>query len=162
MTVTLRPYTPADYQPALDICIAAFAPIHEGFAEALGPKVFALQYHDWKERYAETFNGIASAGETTKVYVAEVDGAVAGFVFTVLDAARKTGEIGLNAVDPKRQGRGVGRAMYAFALADLKSRGAEIAYVGTGGDVAHGSARRAYEAVGFDKVIPSLHLFKTL
>lgn len=89
-----------------------------------------------------------------KVYVAELDDAVAGFVFTLFDAKRKTGEIGLNAVDPRLQGQGIGRAMYEFALTDLKERGAEIAYVGTGGDPAHQPARSAYEAVGFDKTIP--------
>ncbi|MCJ7788261.1 MAG: GNAT family N-acetyltransferase [Methyloceanibacter sp.] len=50
-----------------------------------------------------------------KVYVAELDDAVAGFVFTLFDAKRKTGEIGLNAVDPRLQGQGIGRAMYEFA-----------------------------------------------
>lgn len=69
-----------------------------------------------------------------QVYVAELDGAVAGFVFTLFDAKRKTGEIGLNAVDPRLQSQGIGKAMYEFALNDLKARGAEIAYVGTGGD----------------------------
>lgn len=53
-------------------------------------------------------------------------------------------------------------AKYAFALADLKARGAEIAQVGTGADVAHERVRRAYEAAGFDKAIPGLYLFKML
>jgi ribosomal protein S18 acetylase RimI-like enzyme len=162
MTLTMRPYTAADYDRTLAICIAAFAPIHRGFAQALGQPIFALQYHDWQQRYAETLNGISDADPNTRVYVAEADGTVVGFVFTTLDAKRKTGEIGLNAVDPRHQGQGIGRTMYAFALADLKARGAEIAYVGTGGDAAHAAARRAYDAVGFDKVIPSLHLFKVL
>jgi hypothetical protein len=48
------------------------------------------------------------------------------------------------------------------ALKDLKERGAEIAYVGTGGDPAHQPARSAYEAGGFDKTIPGAHLFKLL
>jgi GNAT superfamily N-acetyltransferase len=60
------------------------------------------------------------------------------------------------------QGLGIGRALYNFALDDLKSRGAVIACVGTGGDAAHEAARRAYEAIGFDKAIPGLHLFKVL
>jgi ribosomal protein S18 acetylase RimI-like enzyme len=96
------------------------------------------------------------------VHVVEFDGVVAGFVFTTLDAKRRAGEIGLNAVDPKLHGRGIGKAMYEFALNDLKERGAEIAYVGTGGDAAHAPARRAYQAIGFDKAIPGLHLFKVL
>lgn len=162
MAPTIRLYAPADFDQVLAVCIAAFTPVHQGFAEALGPRIFELQYHDWKERYAETLSGIASADANTKVYVAEVNGVIAGFIFTILDPVRQTGELGLNAVDPAHQGKGVGRAMYQFAFDDLKQRGAAIAYVGTGGDAAHAPARRAYESVGFNKVIPSLHLFKVL
>ena len=88
----------------------------------------------------------------------ELDGVVSGFIFTIMDAKRKTGEIGLNAVD----GRGIGRAMHEFALKDLKERGAQIACVGTSGGAAHAPARRAFQAIGFDKALPGLHLFKVL
>ena len=90
------------------------------------------------------------------------NGTVVGFIFTIMDANRKTGEIGLNAVDPNIQQQGIGRAMYEFVLADLKKRGAEIAYVGTGGDATHAPARAAYKALGFDKMIPAAHFFKRL
>ena len=63
---------------------------------------------------------------------------------------------------PNCRADGIGRAMYEFALKNLKERGAEIACVGTGGDAAHAPARRAYQAIGFDKAIPGLHLFKVL
>jgi GNAT superfamily N-acetyltransferase len=96
------------------------------------------------------------------VHVAELDGVVAGFIFTIMDERRKTCEIGLNAVDPALQGRGIGKAMYQYALDNLKERGAEIACVGTGGDAAHEAARRAYQAAGFDRALPGLHLFKVL
>ena len=53
-------------------------------------------------------------------------------------------------------------ALYEHALARLKARGAEIAYVGTGGDAAHEPARRAYEGLGFDRSIPAVHYYRTL
>ena len=162
MKLEVRPYEKRDYARVLDICIAAFEPIHRGFEEALGSRIFKLQYQDWKEQYAETLRKISTRDRDRRVHVVELDGVVAGFIFTVMDAKRKTGEIGLNAVDPRLQGRGIGRAMHEFALNDLKERGAEIACVGTGGDAAHAPARRAYQAVGFDKAIPGLHLFKVL
>jgi ribosomal protein S18 acetylase RimI-like enzyme len=162
MSLIIRPYTKTDYEQVLAICIAAFEPIHRGFETALGRRVFELQYNDWRGDYAETLRGISPEDASTKVYVAERDGAIAAFIFTRIDAKRKTGEIGLNAVDPKLQGNGIGKEMYEFALADLKARGAEIAQVGTGGDAAHEPARRAYEAAGFDRAIPGLHLFKVL
>ena len=162
MTLVIRPYRKADRARVLEICIAAFEPIHNGFREALGSRVFKLQYQDWREQYAATLRKISTRDPVRKVHVVELDGAVAGFIFTVMDAKRKTGEIGLNAVDPRVQGRGIGRAMYEFALKDLKERGAAIACVGTGGDAAHAPARRAYQAIGFDKALPGLHLFKVL
>ena len=112
MKLEIRPYKKADCARVLEICIAAFEPIHRGFEEALGGRIFKLQYQDWKEQYAETLRRISRRDPDRRVHVVELDGAVAGFIFTVMDAKRKTGEIGLNAVDPKLQGRDIGRAMY--------------------------------------------------
>lgn len=162
MTMTIRPYRPADRDTALTICIAAFTPIHEGFREALGETIFALHYPDWQGGYARMFEALAEDDGRTEAFVAEADGEITGFVFAILDAATKTGEIGLNAVAPGQQRRGIGRVLYAHALARLKERGAEIAYVGTGGDEAHAPARRAYEAMGFDRVIPAVHYYRAL
>ena len=158
----MRPYEAADYERVLEICLAAFEPIHQGFAAALGQRIFDLQYDDWKERYAATIRTIAPDDEKIKVYVAAIEGNVAGFIFLLVDAKRQTGEIGLNAIDPPLQGLGIGKAMYEFALAKLKEHGALIACVGTGGDDAHERARRAYAAVGFDRGIPGVYLFKSL
>ena len=162
MRLVVRLYTEADYARVLDICIAAFEPIHQGFEQTLGRRIFAVQYRDWREQYADTLSKIAPADTHRRVHVAEADGIIAGFIFTFVDAQRKTGEIGLNGVHPQFQGRGIGRAIYAFALKDLKERGAEIACVGTGGDAAHEPARSAYASVGFDKAIPGMFLFKVL
>ncbi len=160
--MTIRPYRPADRDAALAICIAAFTPIHEGFRAALGETIFALHYPDWKGGYAAMFDALAEDDGRTEAFVVEADGEIAGFCFAILDTATKTGEVGLNAVAPDRQRRGIARRLYAHVLARLKERGAEIAYVGTGGDAAHAPARRAYEAMGFDRVIPAVHYYRAL
>jgi len=162
MELVIRPYAKSDYQRVLEICIAAFEPIHRGFEEALGARIFALQYGDWREQYAKTLSRISVRDRNTKVYVAEVGDKIAGFVFTLVDTERMAGEIGLNAVDPAQHGKGIATAMYRFALDDLKRRGAEVASVGTGADTAHAPARRAYEAAGFDRAIHGVYLFKEL
>jgi GNAT superfamily N-acetyltransferase len=158
----IRPYEPADRNAALALCIAAFTPIHEGFRAALGEKIFALQYPDWQGGYARMFDALAEDDGRTEVFVADEEDVIAGFVFAVLDSEHSTGELGLNAVAPAQQGRGIGRQLYEFALARLKERGAEIAYVGTGGDAAHEPARRAYAALGFDRAIPAIHFYREL
>jgi GNAT superfamily N-acetyltransferase len=159
MSVLIRPYEQRDYDRVVDTCVRAFTPIHEGFAAEMGPRIFALEFPDWRGGYAQTLAKPLEAG--AMLHVAELDGEIAGFVATIAHA-RKMGEIGLNAVAPEHQGKGVGRAMYVFALGSLKARGCVAAYVGTGGDAAHEPARRAYEAMGFDKVIPGLHFYKEL
>lgn len=133
MKLAVRPYEKRDYARVLDICIAAFEPIHRAFEQALGMRIIKLQYQDWKEQYAETLPKISARDRDRKAHVVELDGAVVGFIVTVMDARRKTGEIGLNAVDPKLQGRGIGRAMYEFALNNLKERGAEMPASGPAG-----------------------------
>lgn len=158
----IRPYAASDRERLLRICVAAFAPIHRGFEEALGSEIFRRRFDGWEEQYDKTFRAIDPLDPSVQVHVVEEAGIPVAFVFTILDAARRIGEIGLNAVDPARQGQGIGRMMHEFALAELKARGAEVAYVGTGGDAAHAPARAAYAAVGFDKAVPSVHLFKKL
>jgi ribosomal protein S18 acetylase RimI-like enzyme len=161
MTLSLRPYEPGDHARVLEICIAAFTPVHEGFEAALGPEIFERHYTGWRERYAVDIEQLAGAAHTM-IHVAEDGGAIVGFVTTVVDPEKRLGEIGLNAVDPPMQGRRIGRSMYEFALQSLKERGADIAYVGTGADAAHARARAAYEAVGFDRSIPTVHYYRKL
>jgi ribosomal protein S18 acetylase RimI-like enzyme len=162
MTYAIRPFARGDYHRVLHICVSAFTPIHEGFEKALGPEIFARQYDGWKDRYADDLIRLTNAGPQTQVHVAEREGVVVGFVTTTMEEKTRVGEIGLNAVLPAHQGKGAGKAMYAFALDALKARGAEVAYVGTGADAAHAPARAAYEAMGFDKSIPSVHYFRKL
>jgi GNAT superfamily N-acetyltransferase len=162
MTSRIRPFERADCHRVLEICVAAFTPIHQGLEETLGSTIFNARYHDWKQQYADYLAKISDTGPAVRVYVVEEEGAPVAFVFTILDANRQIGEIGLNAVAPERQGQGIGKEMYEFALEDLKKRGAKVAYPGTGGDPAHAPARAAYQKVGFDRAIPGVYFFKTL
>ena len=80
MKLAVRPYEKRDYARVLDICIAAFEPIHRAFEQALGMRIFKLQYQDWKEQYAETLRKISARDRDRKVHVVELDGAVVGFI----------------------------------------------------------------------------------
>ena len=161
MLRTIRRFEPSDHDRVLRICIAAFTPIHEGFERALGPEIFEREYAGWRERYGVDLLRLAR-DPATQLHVVEEGGALVGFITTIVDAEKKVGEVGLNAVDPARQGRGIGRQMVAFALENLASRGAEIAFVGTGADAAHAPARAVYQKSGFERSIPSVHYFRKL
>jgi ribosomal protein S18 acetylase RimI-like enzyme len=162
LTRRIRAFEEADFSGVHDICVRAFTSIHEGFEQALGPEIFAREYPTWQARYADDIRALVAAAPATLLHVIEESGVIIGFVATILHADRKCGEIGLNAIDPTRQGEGAGKEMYAFALQSLKERGAAYAYVGTGADAAHTPARKAYEAMGFDKVVPSNHYYRKL
>jgi ribosomal protein S18 acetylase RimI-like enzyme len=158
---TIRPYETRDHGRVHAVCVAAFTPVHLGFEQALGRDIFAVEYNGWRERYARDIEQLAAAPDT-ELHVLEVEDEIAGFVTTTIHADRNCGEIGLNAIDPEFQGRGYARDLYTFALENLKQRGAAYAYVGTGADAAHAPARAAYEAVGFDRVIPANHYYRKL
>jgi ribosomal protein S18 acetylase RimI-like enzyme len=161
MSRIIRSYEPRDFSRVHEVCVAAFTAIHEGFEQALGPEIFANQYDGWQGRYGVDLKRLTS-DPATQVHVVEDDGLIVGFITLTVDREKKTGELGLNAVDPAHQGKGIGKEMYAFALRNLKERGADIACVGTGADAAHAPARAAYEAIGFDRSIPGIYYFKKL
>jgi GNAT superfamily N-acetyltransferase len=157
----IRLFEPRDFDRVHQVCVAAFTPVHEGFEQALGSEIFAREYPGWQARYADDIRALV-ADPNIQLHVVEDADAIAGFVTTRIDLARKVGELGLNAIDPAQQGKGIGKEMYAFALRNLKERGADYVYVGTGADVAHAPARAAYEAVGFDRSIPVIYYYRRL
>jgi GNAT superfamily N-acetyltransferase len=161
VTRSVRLYEPRDFDRVHEVCVRGFTAIHEGFEQVLGPEIFAREFPDWQGRYADDIRRLAGDAEH-ELHVVEEGGQIIGFIATRVDPTCNAGEIGLNAVDPDHQGRGIGKEIYAFALSKLKQRGAVFAYVGTGGDEAHAPARAAYEAVGFDRVVPSVHLYRKL
>jgi GNAT superfamily N-acetyltransferase len=90
------------------------------------------------------------------MWVAEVEGRIAGFFTFTLDQDRRIGTISNNAVDPAAQGRGLGTAMYERALDLFREARMEYARVRTGLDEGHAPARRAYEKAGFDLSLPDI------
>lgn len=51
----IRAYVDDDWQPLLDICLLAFAPIHEWFERLLGGDVFRLVHPDWRASNSTPF-----------------------------------------------------------------------------------------------------------
>ena len=97
-----------------------------------------------------------------KVYAAEMDSTVVGFVSIQLSRDTHVGEIGLNAVHPDHAGKGVGTTMYDFALARMKEAGMQVATGATGADPSPVPARLAYEKAGFTVRIQSVWLSRKL
>jgi GNAT superfamily N-acetyltransferase len=160
--VMMRPVR-ADEQPHLDrVRHAAFAPVFASFRSILGEDIYKLAQAPADERQGELLVSLLAPESGWEVYAAEMAGTVVGFVAIQLNHETHVGEIGLNAVHPDHAGKGIGTAMYHFALARMKDAGMRVATVATGGDPSHAPARRAYEKAGFTVQIPSVWLCRKL
>jgi ribosomal protein S18 acetylase RimI-like enzyme len=155
--LTIRLVCEKDVDAVVRLSLAAWLPVFESFERILGPEIYAKLYPDWRASQRALVEGVCEDGGKYSVYVADVDGAVAGFVAYTLDAEEKLGEIYLLAVDPDYQNRGIGTKLNDFALNKMVDGGMTLAFVGTGGDPAHAPARRAYEKVGFTPIVNVLY-----
>jgi GNAT superfamily N-acetyltransferase len=145
-----------------DIRAAAFAPVFASFRALLGDEVYEAAQAREDRRQGELLASLMSEDSIWELYTVEEARTVVAFVAVRLDRTTNVGEIGLNAVHPDHAGRGIGTAMYEFALARMKEAGIRVATVSTGGDPSHAPARRAYEKAGFDRVIPSVWMCRLL
>jgi GNAT superfamily N-acetyltransferase len=141
---------------------AAFAPVFASFRSILGDEIYDLAQRREDEAQGGLLSSLLAEDSGWTVYVAESADEVVGFVAVRLNRETHVGEIGLNAVDPARAGKGIGSAIYHFALARMKEGGMKVATVATGGDPSHAPARRAYQKAGFDVEIPSVWMCKKL
>jgi GNAT superfamily N-acetyltransferase len=160
--LVMRPATVADLTILQEVRRAAFVPVFSSFRSILGEELYQLTHARADEEQAELLASVMASDAGWEVHVAELAGAVVGFVSLQLNADKKMGEIGLNAVQPAHAGNGVGTAMYEFALGRMRAAGMRVATVSTGGDASHAPARRAYEKAGFEVGVPSVWLCRAL
>lgn len=157
----VRSYIDDDWQAVLEICLLAFTPVYESFERLLGTELFLLVYPDWKASNEKYLRSLTEPGEKERFFVVEETGAVAGFIHYAVDARNHFGTIGLNAVHPAHQSKGIGALMYRHMLDIMRAKGMKYVRVDTGGDPSHAPARHAYEKAGFVP-LPVVHYFKSL
>jgi ribosomal protein S18 acetylase RimI-like enzyme len=155
-----------DDLPAVDALTAVcYAPIQASFVGMLGEDCYEAVRADpelsWEARKAEQ-NRRLFAEHPDQVWVLDDQGAVFGFVTFWLFPERSYGHIDNNGVDPARVGEGWASFMYRAVLERFRGLGLAFAHVDTGLDDTHIPARRAYEAVGFDRQVPNVDLWQRL
>jgi len=160
--LTIRDYAPVDLPRLHEIRTAAFTPVFASFREIVGPGIAPHAFSDDEGAQGRHLESLCNGENNSSVYVAERDGTVVGFVAISLDCEKLLGELGLNAVEPRLAGRGIGEALYSFALDRMREAGMKVAVVGTGGDPSHAPARRAYAKAGFDRALPTQWLYREL
>ena len=84
-----------------------------------------------------------------------------GVVHYEVDVETQSGSIGVSAVHPARQGKGIGTLMYDHVLDAMRAQGVKYATADTEGDTSHAPARRVYEKLGF-VAVPMVHYHMNL
>lgn len=158
----IRPFAAHDEQPILDLTLDTFEPFYEGsFRPLMGEAIFAVQHADWREEYTRTVPGLHKPAAGKYVDVAEIEGALAGYISWEVNASRGHGTISILAVSLDHRRSQVGRHLCEHAMGRMKALGAKIVEIGTGGDPFHAPARALYERLGC-RQIPVAVYFKEL
>jgi len=138
--VAVRPARTEDVRPVIALHERCWRISYAGIADA--DAKFARGVEEWERLWLELLD---------RTRVAELDGAVAGFVVfgpsRDADAAQGSGEIHALYVDPDAQGTGLGSTLVAQARAELAAAGFERVTLWT---FQHNPASRGfYERLGF-------------
>jgi ribosomal protein S18 acetylase RimI-like enzyme len=163
--VVLRLAREIDLPRVDEITIICYTPIFESYVAMLGEDCYQVVRHDpeltWEERKTGQVHRLFKE-HPEWVWVLEEGGEVIGFVTFNLFPDQGYGHIDNNGVHPDHAGQGWGKFMYQHVLAYFRAQGLRFAHVDTGLDPAHIPARRAYEAVGFDRQVPIVEYWQDL
>jgi ribosomal protein S18 acetylase RimI-like enzyme len=144
----VRNYRPEDLPAIRDIGDRAWRGIYRMYRETYGEELFGILVPRPDTVKGEQVDSHCAA-HPDWVVVCEEGSRIIGFATYSIDAARRIGEIGNNAVDPDCGLKGIGQQMYAEVFRRFRALGMRFARVRTGMDWAHAPARRAYDRAGF-------------
>jgi GNAT superfamily N-acetyltransferase len=161
MQPIVRAFEERDQDAVIALSLRAWAPVFASLEKVLGESgVYSQMHPDWRVDQEEAVRAACGA-KGMRIWVAELDTVVAGFVAARLDHQESMGEIYMIAVDPVHQCKGIGSLLTSYALQWFKDSGMALAMVETGGDPGHAPARRTYEQAGFVH-LPIARYFKKL
>jgi len=152
--VVLRRVKDSDLPSLDEIVVICYTPIYDSYVQIVGEVCARFLRRnpdlDWT---VEKTNRIRKAyvDQPDCVWVLEKDGAVFGFVTFAVHRERNRAWIEENGVLPERRGQGWATFMLRHVLQHLRSEGIRFVSVEVDLDDVHRPARRAYEAVGFDR-----------
>jgi ribosomal protein S18 acetylase RimI-like enzyme len=163
--VVLRAARETDLGAIDALIVECYAPIQASYVAMLGEECYETVRQQpeltWHERKIAQ-NRDLYARHPDQLWVLDAAGAVIGFVSFWLFPEQGYGHIDNNGVHPSRAGEGWATFMYRHVLARFRRLGLRFAHVDTGLDDAHIPARRAYEAVGFDRTVPTVDYWQDL
>ena len=157
MAVVIRLYRPEDLPRLKEITVEAFegVSIDRNIEQTFG----RVGDRDWgwrKARHVEADARRYPAG----IFVAEVDGRVAGYISTWIDRESRVGHIPNLALTAADRGRGIGRRLIERALSHFRTAGLAVARIETLDQNSVG--QRLYPSLGFVEVARQIHYAMSL
>ena len=147
------------------LTVESYRAIQESFVAMLGDDCYdAVRLEPeltWEERKIQQNRRLYDE-HPEQLWVLEEDGDVFGFVSFWLFPDKSYGHIDNNGLRADRVGQGWATFMYRHVLEHFRAQGLRFAHVDTGLDDAHIRARRAYEATGFDRQVPTVDYWQDL
>jgi ribosomal protein S18 acetylase RimI-like enzyme len=163
--VVLRHARAEDLEAIDRLTVAGYGAIQESYVSMLGEEIYEAVRHrpelTWDERKCAQNRDLFDT-HPEQVWVLDRDRDVFGYITFWLFPDRQYGHIDNNALRPDESGRGWATFMYRHVLERFRELGLRFAHVDTGLDDAHEPARRAYEAVGFDRKVPGIEYWQDL
>ncbi len=145
----IRTFVPADLPRLIALTIETFGPFYEdSFRPLVGDVVFANQHGNWREDYRTQVAELHDPAQHKHLAVAEIDGAIAGYVAWSVDPARRNASLTHLAVAAEHRRHHTGLALCEHAFGAMRAMGAEVVEIGTGNDPFHAPARALYETLG--------------
>ena len=92
MSALIREYRPEDEQAVVELSLGAWAPVFASIERALGRGIFDRLYGDWRRRQEQSVRGSVTS-DSMRVWVAEGERGVIGFVAAKPDCKRRIGEV---------------------------------------------------------------------
>lgn len=158
----IRPATLDDIPAIREIGELAWTPVYEEFRRRLGEELFRLTRPRGVKAKPDDLESFVREYPQWTV-VTEVDGQVVAFAtWHPVRGTAGLAELSNNAVHPDYQGRGLARRQYLHLFDEMRQQGYQYVRVTTGLDEAHAPARKAYEAVGFDRDLPTVTYYREL
>lgn len=153
----IRKYQPYDLDTLREITVICFenVSIDKNIEDRFG----VIEGVDWKQRKMSHIDDDVAANPDG-LFVAEIDGEIAGYITTRINRCTKIGGIPNLAVLPKFQRRGLGKQLINTALAYLKDENMCYAKIETLAQNEIGSA--FYPKMGFAEVARQIHYIQPL
>ncbi len=153
----IRKYQPSDLETLRQITAICFEGV--SIDKNIEDKFGVINGLDWKQRKMPHINDDVEAN-AAGVFVAEVDGAVVGYITTYLNHRTKIGGIPNLSVHPQSQQQGLGTQLIDTALAYLKEEGMLYARIETLEQNQIGTA--FYPKMGFVEIARQVHYIRQL